>query len=64
LVPFLITAHFDDKVHKAVTKSAIKAKYPTIALTDKQAVLVNDNKALIIGGGEVTMFNFTNRFKL
>ena len=63
LVPFLVTAHFDDEVHKTVAKSAIKAKYPTIALTDKQAVLINDNEASIIGGGEVTVFNFNNRFR-
>ena len=64
LVPFLITAHFRDEVHKTVAKSAIKAKYPTIALTDKQAVLVNGDEASIIGGGEATVFNFPKRFKL
>ncbi|MCX6719422.1 MAG: Type 1 glutamine amidotransferase-like domain-containing protein [Candidatus Taylorbacteria bacterium] len=64
LVPFLISAHFDEDVRKNVAKSATKAKYPTIALTDKQAVLVNDGEASIIGGGEITVFDLTNRFKL
>jgi dipeptidase E len=64
LVPFLISAHFDDDVRKNVANSATKAKYPTIALTDKQAVLVNDGEASIIGGGEITVFNLNNKFKL
>ncbi len=64
LVPFLISAHFDEDVRKNVAKSAIKSKYPTIALTDKQAVLVNNGEASIIGGGEITVFNLNNKFKL
>jgi len=64
LVPFLITAHFNDEVHKVVSRSAIRSKRPTIALTDKQAVLVRDESAFIIGGGETTIFNFTKGFKL
>lgn len=61
LVPFLISAHFDDDVRKNVAKSATKAKYPTIALTDRQAVLVNDGEASIIGGGEITVFNLNKQ---
>ncbi|MFA5967279.1 MAG: Type 1 glutamine amidotransferase-like domain-containing protein [Patescibacteria group bacterium] len=56
LVPFLITAHFEEGLREVITKAANKAKYPVIALTDKQAVLVKGKKTKIIGEGEKNIF--------
>lgn len=56
LVPFIITAHFEDKWHSIIEKSAEKTKYPTIALTDKQAILVIGKTAKIIGSGRKNIF--------
>jgi len=44
LVPFLITAHFEPKYRKIIKEAAQKTKYPIIALTDKQAILVKNKQ--------------------
>jgi dipeptidase E len=62
LVPFLITAHFENKYHKIVEQAARTTKYPIIALTDKQAVLVKGKQIRIIGTGKKNIFNITNKF--
>ena len=62
LVPFLITAHFENKYRKIIKQAARTTKYPIIALTDKQAVLVKDREAKIIGIGKKNIFNTSNRF--
>ena len=62
LVPFLITAHFENKYRKIVKQAARTTKYPIIALTDKQAVLVRGKQVKIIGIGKKNIFNTSNRF--
>lgn len=52
LVPFLISAHFEEKYRKIVEENAKKTKYKVIVLTDKQAVLCIDEKYKIVGKGE------------
>lgn len=60
LVPFIITAHFEENVRKAVEKGAKKTKLPVVALADKQALVVNGNKYKVVGKGKK---HFYNRFK-
>ncbi len=60
LVPFLITAHFEEKYRKIVEAEAKKIKYPIVALADGQAVLVEGKEVKLIGKGER---NFYNRFR-
>jgi len=62
LVPFLITAHFENKYRKIVKQAVKTTKYPIIALTDKQAVLVKGKQVRIIGIGKKNIFNTQNRF--
>jgi len=61
LVPFLITAHFEKKLHFIIQKAAEKTKYQVVALTDKQAVLVNGKNKKIIGSGRKNIFNSTKK---
>ena len=56
LVPFLITAHFTEKLRPIIKKAAEKTKYKVIALTDKQAVLIRGRSKKIIGKGKRSMF--------
>lgn len=62
LVPFLITAHFEEKYRSIIEKAAKSTKYPIIALSDKQAILVKDKDIKIIGGGEKIVFNTLKKF--
>ncbi|KKP59609.1 MAG: Peptidase S51, dipeptidase E [Candidatus Magasanikbacteria bacterium GW2011_GWC2_34_16] len=57
LVPFLVTAHLDDKSLPIVKEEAKKTKYKIISLTDEQAVLVNGKTTKIIGKGKKNIFN-------
>jgi dipeptidase E len=57
LVNFVITPHYCSEFSNAVGESASKADYSTVALTDKQAVLVDGGKIEIIGSGEKIIFN-------
>jgi len=57
LVPFLITAHFDDSYKEAVEKGAISAHYPVVCLSDTQAILVNDSSIKIVGVGKKVFYN-------
>lgn len=57
LLPFAITPHYCDEVAEAVKEAAVKAGYPIVALTDSQAVLIDGNRARIIGSGEKIVFN-------
>jgi dipeptidase E len=52
LVPFLVTAHFDESVRIVVQAAAKKTKYPVVALNDRQAIFVRDNFLQIIGSTE------------
>lgn len=57
LVPFLITAHFEEKYRAIVDQAAKGTKYPIVALSDKQAVLVRDGKIKVIGEGKREYWN-------
>ncbi len=62
LIPFLVTAHFEEKYRRIIEKAAKSTKYPIIALTDKQAILVKNKRVKIIGPGKKNIFNSLNRF--
>jgi peptidase E len=62
LVPFLITAHFENKYSKIIKQAGKTTEYPIIALTDKQAVLVKGKQIKIIGVGKKNIFNTLSRF--
>jgi len=49
LVPFLITAHYEIKYKEVVKRGIAKTKYPVKILTDRQALLVQDNQVRLIG---------------
>jgi len=57
LVPFLITAHFEEELRPIIVQSAKNTKCQVIALTDEQAVLVNGKSIKIIGKGKRNIFN-------
>lgn len=57
LVPFLISAHFNEGYRPVVEEEAVHTKYPIVALNDNQAILVEGNRYKIVGGGEVVSFN-------
>jgi dipeptidase E len=59
-VPFIMTAHFEEAVKKAVEKGAKNTKLPVVALTDKQALIVKGKKYKVVGIGKK---NFYNGFK-
>lgn len=64
LVPFLITAHFEEKYRAIVEKASRNTKYPVVALRDTQAILVDGNNYKLVGKGEKEFFNgFTERSK-
>lgn len=58
-VPFLISAHFEEKLRPIIEQSAKNTKRQVIALTDKQAVLINGESMKIIGSGKRNFFNLT-----
>src|SRR3989338_5347560 len=60
LVPFLITAHFQKKYRAIVDQTAKGTKYPIVALSDTQAVLVQNGKIKVVGEGKK---EYWNRFK-
>jgi len=57
LVPFVFCVHIDKKDINIIKESTDKTKYPTIGLADNQALLVEDGKKEIVGGGEKHIFN-------
>jgi len=57
LVPFLITAHFEEKYRSVIEKTAKTTKYPIVALYDTQAVLVEDTIYKVVGKGRKEFFN-------
>ena len=57
LVQFLITAHFEEKYRVIVVQAAKSTKYPIVALTDRQAVLVRDGKVQVVGEGKREYLN-------
>ena len=57
LVPFVIAPHIDGTNIEATKEEAAKAGYPVIALSDKQAVLIDGDRTEIVGAGEKIVFN-------
>lgn len=57
LVPFLITAHFEEKYKVIVDQAAKGTKYPIVALTDQQAIVVLGKKVEVIGEGRKEYWN-------
>ena len=57
LVPFLITAHFEEKYRLIVDQAAKKTEYPIVALTDTQAIMVQGKKVQVIGAGKKEYWN-------
>jgi len=61
LVPFLITAHFEENLRPAIEKCAKSTKREVIVLTDEQAVLINGKSMKIIGRGKKNVFNLKKK---
>lgn len=57
LIPFVFCVHIDKKDIDIIKKFAQETKYPTIGLTDSQALLVKNEKSKIVGPGEKHLFN-------
>ncbi len=57
LINFLISPHFKEEKRESIEKEVSNTRYPTISLTDKQAVLCVDGKYKIVGEGEKITFN-------
>jgi len=57
LVPFVISPHTDETNIEVIKECAGKANYPVVALTDKQAILVENGNQKIVGTGEKYVFN-------
>ncbi len=57
LVPFLIFAHFKEENRELVEKGASGTKYPVVALSDTQAVLVIDGRWKVVGEGKREFYN-------
>ena len=57
LVPFLITAHFEEKYRPVIEQAAKACRYPIVALNDTQAILIEDEKYKLVGKGKKEFFN-------
>lgn len=53
LVPFVISPHFTEAERKVLEEKSKETDYSVWAITDKQAVLVDDEKVKIVGSGGV-----------
>jgi len=56
LVDFMVIPHYVSKQKAIIEKNKGKVSYPIIALTDTQAVLVEDGKMQFVGSGEFKEF--------
>jgi len=56
-VPFVVCVHIDESNMELIKEKAKETGYPVIALTDKQAFLVDGQKQEIVGEGEKITFN-------
>ncbi|NQT50128.1 Type 1 glutamine amidotransferase-like domain-containing protein [Candidatus Kuenenbacteria bacterium] len=52
LVPFLIKAHFTPDTEESLKEKANHLEYPLRALSDDQAILVQDEKIQLLGDGD------------
>lgn len=57
-VPFLIVAHFDEKYRTIVDAATKTTRCPIVALTDKQAIVVDGKKIKIVGVGNKECWNW------
>lgn len=57
LIHFLIVAHFEEKYRTIIDSAAKTTKYPIVALTDKQAIVVDGKKVRIVGVGNKEFWN-------
>jgi len=64
LVPFILSAHYNrEKYYSAMLEGSKTTKLPVVALTDKQAVVVEGDKYWIVGGGDKNFFNGFEEYK-
>lgn len=57
LIPFLISAHFEEKYRSVIETAAKICRYPIVALNDTQAILVEGDKYKLVGKGNKEFFN-------
>lgn len=57
LVPFLISAHFEEKYRPVIEQAAKSCQYPIVALNDTQAILVKGDDYRLVGKGKQEFFN-------
>lgn len=57
LVPFFIKPHYCREIANDISVAAEKIDYPVVALTDTQAVLIDNGYVKIVGLGKKTIFN-------
>lgn len=57
LIPFLITAHFEEKYRKTIEEANKTTDLPFVCLYDTQAVLVKDNLVKVVGNGKKEFYN-------
>ncbi|MCU0652702.1 MAG: peptidase E [Candidatus Pacebacteria bacterium] len=57
LVNLVVAPHIDETNIEATREEAAKVAYPVVALSDKQAILVDGGKIEIIGPGDRMVFN-------
>jgi len=57
LVPFVISVHTDETNIELTRNCSSEVNYPVVALTDKQAIVVDGNKRKIVGTGKKIIFN-------
>lgn len=64
LVPFFVSVHFEEKYREAIKRAAEHTTYPIVAISDSQAILVEDSDYRLVGTGNKEFFNgFTERIK-
>lgn len=56
-VNFLTFVHFNESYRKLVDEESKKTKYPIVALTDTQAIIVKEEKVKIVGSGKKEYWN-------
>lgn len=60
LVPFVVSPHFTESDRQVLENNMKDVNYPIIALTDKQAVMVFEDKQELIGEGEPITLHGSN----
>ena len=61
LVPYVFSVHIDESNLDIIKNIANKIDYPVIALTDKQALLIDNGIKKIVGEGEKYIFNINTK---